>query len=120
MDFYGHFFRKARTKLISNTNAPAWNESFIIDLEGCENMRLLVFRENATNSLFGKFTLQLSRQWLGQTPIEKKVVINNCELRVVLKYVPYEVTLRRVPTGKVGSLFGEKIQVVCKYVVIFF
>lgn len=75
-----------------------------------------MFRENVPNNLFGKFTLKLSRQWLGQQPVEKKLNINNCELRILLKFIPYEVTLRRVPTGKVGSMFGEKIQVVCKYV----
>lgn len=114
VDFYGHFFRKASTKIVCNTNLPVWNEPFVIDLEGCENMRILVYRENTNNPLFGKFTQKLSQTWLGQTPVEKKFLINNCQLRVIMKFIPYEMNKRSVPTGKVGSLFGEKIQLVCK------
>ncbi|XP_018325417.1 active breakpoint cluster region-related protein [Agrilus planipennis] len=115
VDFYGHFFRKAKTKLVCNTNAPVWNETFVIDLEGCENLRILVYRETESHvALFGKHMQKLSRQWLGQNTIEKSLQINNCTLRIGLKFVPCEVSLRRVPTGKAGSLFGEKIQNVCK------
>lgn len=115
VDCYGHFFRKAKTNLICNTSNPVWNESFVLDLEGCENLRILVYRENDSQAqLFGKHTQKLSRQWLGQSPTEKRLIINGCVLRVVLKFIPYEVTLRRVPTGKAGALFGEKIQYVCK------
>lgn len=118
VDFYGHFFQKAKTKIIGNTNNPVWNENFIIDLEGCENLRILIYREsNPNDTLFGKHTQKLSRQWLlgqGTDMIEKKLLINGCTLRVGLKFIPCEVSLRRVPTGKVGNLFGEKIQQICK------
>lgn len=115
VDFYGHFFRKAKTKMVCNSNAPVWNESFVIDLEGCENLRFLVYRESGVHAtLFGKHTQKLSRQWLGQNVVEKTLQVNGCSLRVSLKFVPCEVSLRRVPTGKAGALFGEKIQNVCK------
>ncbi|KAF5278814.1 hypothetical protein FQR65_LT03501 [Abscondita terminalis] len=115
VDFYGHFFRKAKTKMVCNSSSPVWNESFVIDLEGCENLRFLVYRETGSHAtLFGKHTQKLSRQWLGQNQIEKMLQVNGCSLRVALKFVPCEVSLRRVPTGKAGSLFGEKIQNVCK------
>lgn len=127
VDFYGHYFRKARTKLISNSRNPIWNEQFVIDLEGCENLRFLVYRESGSNTsgntatLFGKFTQQLSRQWLLNAPtavdsgiVERRLRINGCDLRVGLRYTPNEVALRRVPSGKAGALFGEKIQTVCK------
>ncbi|CAH1185275.1 unnamed protein product [Phyllotreta striolata] len=115
VDFYGHFFQKAKTKIISNTNNPQWNENFIIDLEGCENLRVLIYRDGTTNpTLFGKHTQKLSRKWLNQHVTEKSLSINGCTLRMGLKYIPCEVSLRRVPTGKTGALFGEKIQAVCK------
>ncbi|KAK5640428.1 hypothetical protein RI129_011239 [Pyrocoelia pectoralis] len=115
VDFYGHFFRKAKTKMVCNSSAPVWNESFVIDLEGCENLRFLVYRETGSHAtLFGRHTQKLSRQWLGQNQIEKILQVSGCGLRVALKFVPCEVSLRRVPTGKAGSLFGEKIQNVCK------
>ncbi|XP_056633946.1 active breakpoint cluster region-related protein [Diorhabda sublineata] len=115
VDFYGHFFQKAKTKVICNTNNPQWNENFMIDLEGCENLRVLVYRDGMTNpTLFGKHTQKLSRKWLNQHITEKSLSINGCTLRMGLKYIPCEISLRRVPTGKTGALFGEKIQAVCK------
>lgn len=113
VDFYGHFFRKAKTKVKHESSAPVWNETFVIDLEGCENLRILVYRDSQPNdTLFGKHTQTITR--LKQETEEKKLEINGCVLRIALKFVPCEVSLRRVPTGKVGSLFGEKIQLVCK------
>lgn len=115
MDFYGHFFQKAKTKLVCNSSNPQWNENFIIDLEGCENLRVLVYSDISTNpTLFGKHTQKLSRKWLTQHVTEKNLSINGCTLRLGLKYIPCEISLRRVPTGKIGALFGEKIQAVCK------
>ncbi|XP_074032954.1 rho GTPase activating protein at 1A [Leptinotarsa decemlineata] len=115
VDFYGHFFQKAKTKIVCNTNNPQWNENFIVDLEGCENLRILVYCDSNPNpTLFGKFTQKLSRKWLSRQVTEKDFSINGCTLRMGLKYIPCEVSLRRVPTGKVGALFGEKIQAVCK------
>ncbi|XP_060535891.1 active breakpoint cluster region-related protein isoform X2 [Cylas formicarius] len=117
VDFYGHFFQKAKTRTARNTQTPHWNENFVIDLEGCENVRVLVYREEAKqqDTLFGKYTQKLSRKWLNeQQIIERQLSVNGCVLRMGLRYVPCEVSLRRVPAGKVGSLFGEKIQVVCK------
>lgn len=117
VDFYGHFFQKAKTKTVKNTQNPHWNENFVIDLEGCENMRILVYRETGTphDALFGKHTVKLSRSWLNEQQMVDKVFrVNGATLRMGLRYLPCEVSLRRVPAGKVGSLFGEKIQVVCK------
>ncbi|XP_022919378.1 active breakpoint cluster region-related protein isoform X2 [Onthophagus taurus] len=127
VDFYGHFFCKAKTKTKKNLNGTfTWNESFVIDLEGCENLRLLVYREEQNpyshsidspdpqSTVFGKQVQQLSRDWLTQEPVEKRMKINQCELKVTLRFTPYEVSLRRVPTGKTGALFGEKIQQVCR------
>lgn len=116
VDFYGHFFQKAKTKVLPNSSNPKWDENFVIDLEGCENLRILVYREstNGGDTLFGKHTQKLSRRWLSQHVINKDLHINGCTLSVGLKFIPCEVSLRRVPTGKVGSLFGEKIQQVCK------
>ncbi|KAL1518040.1 hypothetical protein ABEB36_001726 [Hypothenemus hampei] len=115
VDFYGHFFQKAKTKTSKNSQNPHWNENFVIDLEGCENLRILVYRESQPqDTLFGKHTVTLSRKWLNEQQVDRQYTINGCNLRMGLRYVPCEVSLRRVPAGKVGMLFGEKIQVVCK------
>lgn len=126
VDFYGHFFCKAKTKTKANAAGTfIWNESFVIDLEGCENMRLLVYREHCAPAVFGqnsfsrssvlgKCTQQLSRKWLGPTTVEKRLEINHCELRVSFKFNPYEGSTGGVPAGKAGALFGEKIQQICR------
>lgn len=63
---------------------------------------------------------QLSRSWLSeQKLVEQTVELNNLCLTLSLRFVPSEVTLRRVPTAKAGALFGAKILQVCKYVFFF-
>ena len=44
VDSYGHFFRVLRTKVQPPSLEPAWNEEFMVDLEGSENLRLLVYQ----------------------------------------------------------------------------
>lgn len=118
IDFYGHFFRKARSKMVCNSKAPRWNETFVIDLEGSENLRLLIYRETgASATLFAKHTQKLSRTWLTSSLVDKTLTLNNCLFNISLKFIPSEVTLRRVPSAKPGALFGAKIQQVGKYVV---
>lgn len=115
IDFYGHFFRKAKSKVIQRSKNPNWFETFVIDLEGSENLRLLVYRNTEPNpTLFAKHTQKLSRSWLGQQPIEKSIQMNTYVFNMTLKFIPSEVTLRRVPTAKAGALFGAKIQQICK------
>lgn len=58
---------------------------------------------------------QLSRSWLGERAVDKLVPMHHCSLLVTLRFVPSEVTLRRVPTSRTAGLFGAKIQQVCKY-----
>jgi hypothetical protein len=44
VDSYGHFFRVVRTKVEAESLEPAWNQEFMVDLEGSENLRLLVYQ----------------------------------------------------------------------------
>lgn len=45
VDSYGHYFRKATTKTLINCVNPQWNEYFLLELEGCQNMRFLLYEE---------------------------------------------------------------------------
>ena len=47
VDSYGHFFRKCKTQLVLNTMEPKWDEQFIIELEGSENLRILVYEQTS-------------------------------------------------------------------------
>lgn len=47
IDSYGHYFRKAKTKLVCRSASPMWNESFVLELEGSGNMRVLLYEDHA-------------------------------------------------------------------------
>lgn len=51
IDSYGHYFRKAKTKLICCTNSPIWNEAFILELEGSQNIRILLYEEHSPRQI---------------------------------------------------------------------
>lgn len=46
VDSYGHFFRKAKTKMICESVAPCWNQDFTIELEGAQNLRILLYEDH--------------------------------------------------------------------------
>ena len=116
IDSYGHYFRKAKTKTISQTIEPAWDEEFMIELEGSENLRILVYeivtqssantssgREIVAQSsslLRGRATLELSRTWLTNRMAEQRISMNDVVLTCSMKFLTFEDTMRRVPTTK--------------------
>ena len=51
IDSYGHYFRKAKTKLICRSSSPLWNESFILELEGSQNVRILLYEDHSPRQL---------------------------------------------------------------------
>lgn len=51
IDSYGHYFRKAKTKLVCRSASPLWNESFILELEGSQNMRILLYEDHSTRQI---------------------------------------------------------------------
>lgn len=51
IDSYGHYFRKAKTKLVCRSSSPLWNESFILELEGSQNMRILLYEDHSTRQI---------------------------------------------------------------------
>uniref|UniRef100_A0A1I8NNV9 Active breakpoint cluster region-related protein n=2 Tax=Stomoxys calcitrans TaxID=35570 RepID=A0A1I8NNV9_STOCA len=115
VDSYGHYFRKAGTKMICRTINPVWNESFVVELEGSQNVRILLYALQERPILKSKHVLKLSRSWLKETPQSRVVKLgDNLILNTILHFVPGEVTLRRVPTSKPGALFGAKMQQVLK------
>lgn len=67
-----------------------------------------------SNFFYIQIIQQLSRQWLGEQQCHRTLTLGNTSLSIWMRFVPSEVTLRRVPTAKPGALFGAKIQQVCK------
>ncbi|GBP69338.1 Breakpoint cluster region protein [Eumeta japonica] len=117
VDSYGHYFRKAKSKLVCRSAQPRWNESFTLDLEGSQNLRLLLYEDAARPVLRGKCVLKLSRDWVNESAsggVLRTVQLGGGALTLRLKLLPPELTARRVPSAKPGALFGAKIQHVCK------
>ncbi len=108
VDSYGHFFRKAKTGTARGSLEPAWREEFILELEGSENLRILVYEELAQGQggqgqgqgqlvLRGRATLELSRTWLTGEMAEQRISMNDVVLTCAMKFVAFEETMRRVP-----------------------
>ncbi|XP_032516984.2 active breakpoint cluster region-related protein isoform X1 [Danaus plexippus] len=113
VDSYGHYFRKAKSKLICRSAQPRWNESFTLDLEGSQNLRLLLYEDAARPVLRGKCTLKLSREWVGES-VSRSVCVGGGSLPLRLRVLPPERSARHVPSAKPGALFGAKITHVAK------
>jgi len=126
IDSYGHYFRKAKTKIITQSIEPEWNEEVMIELEGSENVRILVYevvtpppdgRESvaqASSLLRGRATLELSRTWLTKEMTEQRISMNDVVLSCSMKFLTFEDTMRRVPTTKATGLFGTPIAITCR------
>ncbi|XP_052899721.1 uncharacterized protein LOC128306307 isoform X1 [Anopheles moucheti] len=116
IDSYGHYFRKAKTKLVCCSATPQWNESFVLELEGSQNLRILLYQADVQRPILrAKHILKLSRSWMQETPTRKVLQLSETlSISTIIRFVPGEVTLRRVPTSKPGALFGAKLQQVIK------
>lgn len=58
---------------------------------------------------------QLNRQWLKEAQMNKPLKLTDTiTLNTSLRFIPAEISLRRVPTSKAGALFGAKLSTVLK------
>lgn len=62
VDSYGHYFRKAKSKLVCNSANPRWNEQFIIELEGSQNLRILLYEESQDRAILRAKSTQKVKQ----------------------------------------------------------
>lgn len=60
IDSYGHYFRKATTKMACRSTNPIWNESFVVELEGSQNARFLLYEAKERVSIKSKSVLKVS------------------------------------------------------------
>lgn len=112
VDSYGHYFRKATTKKICRSQTPLWNESFMLELEGSQNVRILLYEAKERPLLKAKHILKLSLSWLTETTQPKSIKLTETlELGCSFRFIPGE--LFRGST-KPGALFGAKMSQVLK------
>lgn len=62
VDSYGHYFRKGKTKIICHSLSPLWNESFVLELEGSQNLRILLYQDGDRPILRAKYVLEVSER----------------------------------------------------------
>ncbi|XP_030567707.1 active breakpoint cluster region-related protein isoform X1 [Drosophila novamexicana] len=112
VDSYGHYFRKATTKMICRSQSPLWNESFMLELEGSQNVRVLLYEAKERPLLRAKHILKLSRSWLSETTQTRNIKLSETlELTASFRFVPGELCRA---TTKPGALFGAKMSQVLK------
>lgn len=119
VDSYGHFFKKAKTKICQNTMEPNFNQEVVIDLDGSQTLRILCYEEQVkggttTTELRGKAAFEMSRTWLTDKYQEKAFSLQDFTLNLSIKYNSSDVGLQRVPSCKPVGSFGVKVQQVCK------
>lgn len=62
IDSFGHYFRKAKTKMVCRSASPLWNESFVLELEGSQNVRILLYQDDQARPLLkAMHVLKVSR-----------------------------------------------------------
>ncbi|XP_030079402.1 active breakpoint cluster region-related protein isoform X2 [Drosophila hydei] len=112
VDSYGHYFRKATTKMICRSQTPLWNESFMLELEGSQNVRVLLYEDKERPLLRAKYVLKLSRSWLTETTQTRNLKLSETlELSASFRFVPGEQCRGNT---KPGALFGAKMSQVLK------
>ena len=104
-------YPQVKTRSILESIEPTWNDEFIVELEGSENVRILAYEETKTQGtvLRGKATLELSRSWLGGSYNEQRISMGDLMLTCQTKYLAFEETIRRVPAAKPTGLFRTSI-----------
>lgn len=60
IDSYGHYFRKATTKMACRSTNPVWNESFVVELEGSQNVRFLLYEAKERVSIKSIYVLKVN------------------------------------------------------------
>ncbi|XP_017067582.1 active breakpoint cluster region-related protein isoform X3 [Drosophila eugracilis] len=112
VDSYGHYFRKATTKMVCRSQTPLWNESFMLELEGSQNVRILLYEAKERPLLKAKHILKLSLSWLTETTQPRTIKLSETlELGCNFRFVPGELCRA---TTKPGALFGAKMSQVLK------
>ncbi|XP_014672421.1 PREDICTED: breakpoint cluster region protein-like [Priapulus caudatus] len=117
MDSYGHFFLKARTNICLNTNEPHWDQEFVLEMEGSQTLRILVYEVHPSSPevLLGKGTLELSESWLKDRESQRQtIIIESMLVTLSFKFISAKNTLRRLPSRWDVGVFGVNIRTLCK------
>uniref|UniRef100_A0A3P8VRK5 BCR activator of RhoGEF and GTPase n=1 Tax=Cynoglossus semilaevis TaxID=244447 RepID=A0A3P8VRK5_CYNSE len=127
VDSFGYFVNKAKTRVHRDSTEPNWNEEFEIELEGSQTLRLLCYEKcctktkqskddaEMTDKIMAKGQIKLDPQTLQNKDWQRTIIsMNGIEVKLSMKFVSREFSLKRVPSRKQSGVFGVKINVVTK------
>ncbi|GAA6226593.1 breakpoint cluster region protein [Lates japonicus] len=127
VDSFGYFVNKAKTRVYRDSTEPNWNEEFEIELEGSQTLRLLCYEKccnktkqskedgEITDKIMAKGQIKLDPQTLQNKDWQRTVIaMNGIEVKLSMKFVSREFSLKRMPSRKQSGVFGVKINVVTK------
>uniref|UniRef100_A0A674P6E1 BCR activator of RhoGEF and GTPase n=1 Tax=Takifugu rubripes TaxID=31033 RepID=A0A674P6E1_TAKRU len=127
VDSFGFFSNKAKTRVYRYTSEPKWNEEFEIELEGSQTLRLLCYeksynktRQNredgdSADHIIGRGQIPLNLQMLQGKDWQRIVIpMNGIEVKLSMKFISREFSLKKLPSSKASGVFGVKISSVTK------
>lgn len=138
VDTYGHFFQRATTRTVCDSEERSLNQDFTLDLDGSSHLRFICYEESNNSKkpiLRGKTTLELGSSWLKDKVLSKELIFpgvsfsqlkishskiypqisfSQCKVSIDLKYISLETSPMRFPAGKVYGAFGVPISQVTK------
>ncbi|XP_053375064.1 breakpoint cluster region protein-like isoform X2 [Mercenaria mercenaria] len=113
MDSYGHFYKKAQTRVSQFTTDASWNQDFELDLDGSQTLRILCYRKQPGNEddvIIGKCALELSLSWLNSKFNEKTISMNEISITISIRHTPASKTLKRTQSKLRTGIFGVRIE----------
>lgn len=117
MDSYGHFYKKAQTRVCFNMSDPSWDEDFELDLDGSQTLRILCYKRRPGDEddiVIGKCALELSVQWLNSKFNEKTITMHNISITISIRHTPASKTMKRTQSKMMTGIFGVRIEYVTK------
>ncbi|XP_060576967.1 active breakpoint cluster region-related protein-like [Ruditapes philippinarum] len=113
MDSYGHFYKKAQTRVSQFTTDASWNQDFELDLDGSQTLRILCYKKTPgteADVIIGKCALELSLSWLNSKFNEKTISMNEISITISIRHTPASKTLKRTQSKLRTGIFGVRIE----------
>lgn len=140
-DSYGHYFKQAVTRCVTDDDRENINEDFLLELEGTQSLRILAYETlppkrvmggNGDNDhhykhhqqpqptttsppvFKGKATFDLTSACLLPDYAPKELSILEYSLSISLSFTSWKSMMERTPPNRICGTFGLPIATVCK------
>ncbi|CAB4032999.1 active breakpoint cluster region-related -like, partial [Paramuricea clavata] len=116
VDYYGHYVRKARTKICKASQDPLWEEGFHIEVEGTQFIKVLCYNRARMmgDELCGQGTIKLEKDDLGSCHYHDYTVILDKQGCIMVS-IQYSTTLEGIHHRRsvsASGVFGVSLETV--------